>query len=146
METTLERPAETSFILYEIRVLQADEPAVKMLRGKFFENYGLKIDTPNPNLVWFGIFNKVMCLVVFALGVRAGDGGVEVTDFYAIPTKDGAKAVAWALTTARQMIDAGIANFMYTWVLGRNKSMQRKLEKAFGVAGPRSVLYTYGNV
>jgi hypothetical protein len=145
-----EHPAETSFnpqvwkkLPYEVRLVPANDPAVKLLRSRFFAHYNIPEDTPNPNLRWFGVFNKVTCLLVFALGQRA-DGGVEGTDFYVLPTRDGVKAAEWTLQVSVELINAGVAPYFYMWVLGRNTAMQQRLKKVFQVEGPRSVMFCYG--
>ncbi len=127
---------------YECRPITVDHWAVKLLRSKFFQKFNIPEDIPNPNLSWFGIFINNEIQLVFAIGVRS-DGGVEGTDFYAAPTREGAKAAAWALFVSTQIIDAGIAPYFYMWVLGNNTAMHKRLERAFKVKGPASVMYKY---
>ncbi len=129
---------------YEVRRIPGDDAAVRIMRARFFAHYNLTLDEPNPALSWFGVFNTRSCLVVFAIGVLK-DGGVEGTDFYVLPTKEGARAAAWTLTMARILMDARVAPYFYMWVLGRNLPMRRRLEKVFGITEPRSVLYSYGS-
>jgi hypothetical protein len=133
---------ETKPVPYTVKIIQSSDSAVRVMRSRFFANYGLKEDAPNPNLKWFAVLNDTTCLVIFALGQRE-DGGVEGTDFYVLPTREGVIAARWTLAMGVKLIDLKIAPYFYVWVLGKNKVMRRRVEAAFGVTEPRTCLYAY---
>lgn len=132
----------------ELRNITAAHPAVRNLRGRYFKKFGLPWDEPNPSLAWFGVFRDTGsedCLIVFSMGIRA-DGGIEGTDFYAQPSRAGVAAAEWVLQMGKLFVDHGIFPYGAVWILGKNKVMQRRIERIFGLDSPRSVMYAYGNM
>jgi len=122
--------------------LSGDDPRVLDLLGRFLRKHGLPAETRPAAINWFALHRDGEIAVVFGLGAH-GDGGIEGTDFYAAPTRDGVRAVYEVLQFFKTLLDAGAIPYAVASTFAKNTVMRKRFEKVFGMDGPSSVVYYY---
>ena len=119
-----------------------DDPRVLDLLGRFLRKHGLPAETRPAAINWFALHRNGQVAVVFGLGAH-GDGGIEGTDFYASPTRDGVRAVYEVLGFFKTLLDSGAIPYAVASTFTKNTVMRKRFERVFGMDGPSSVVYYY---
>jgi hypothetical protein len=135
-----ERP--TAVAPFRVRLLRGDEPVVVDLLARFLRKHHLPMETRPAAINWFCLERDGKIAVVFGLGMHP-NGGIEGTDFYAEPSRDGVQACYEVLRFFKAIIDRGLLPYAVTSTFAKNTAMRRRFERVFGMDGPSSVVYYY---
>jgi len=127
---------------FDVRTLDAADPNIARLRGRYFAHFHLEDKLASSGVAWFGVFRRERLALVFALGQKP-DGGIEGTDFYAEPNRDGLAAVYAVLAFFRKLIDARVWPYGLVSTYAKNHAMHRRIQRVFGVDGPCSMTFSY---
>ena len=126
---------------FDFEQVPADHPVVVELLGRFLRRFNIPPDTLPRAAQFFLLSRHGVPALVLGLGVRA-DGGIELTDAYPMPTRDGIRAVYEVLALGKVLIDKGVIPYGVGSTLARNVTMQRRIERVLGVK-PVALIYSY---
>lgn len=145
MTAVLERELEQTGQIdgFQLVHTSLSHPQVAALRQAYFERMGIPPFQESPVVRWFGLAKEDELFV--AVGAcRRFDGGVEITDIYAKPCKEGVRASELVLQFLKVLVDARKIPYFFGIILTKNTTGQRHFEKYFHKHGPDSLCYIYG--
>lgn len=123
---------------YTVLALDASTPIVEQFCAQYAATINVE-PTPSRADQWLGIYSKKAKRIVCVYGLRSDQRAVEVTDLYAEPSKEGAGAMGFVMTSLKTMTELGILSGFYGYSFGLHAT--RRMAKFLGPA--KALLFAY---
>lgn len=126
----------------QLKEIDANDPIITELLTKYLNGFGLS-DTARPlGKLWWGIYNHDALALVFGYAKR-NDGGIELTDFYLVPGRNGLNAVKMAFDFLKSALSSAAVPYVMAPTFFGNKRMRNWITKYLDRPEPDAVVYLF---
>jgi len=143
MTALLELPADATATVedFEVAKVSIDNPQVRRFIDAYFARMGIAPQAHPLGINWFALCKGETIYTVVGMAGRP-DRSLEITDLYAMPSKDGIRAAHLVLEFFKALVDSKRIPYFVGVVLWKNKHGRKHFEKIFA-RDPASAVYVY---